>query len=473
MAPFPNRFEESVVRCGVRRGDRVLVAFSGGADSTALLHALARLAPAAGFTLAAAHLNHGFRPEADAELQFCRTQCELLQIPFRGEKIVIPPGRGSRQMEARLRRYAFLEESAAFFAADWIALGHHADDAVETLFLKLLAGTSPAGLAAIPSCRGRFIRPLVPFVRAELVAWLEAEGIPWCEDASNTGTAYRRNFLRNRVFPLLEERWPSFRRAARRLIDTMAEENRFWEAYLESRGLPQPPASGPVTVPLALLRPLEPAACARYLSWITLRFGRMPGKGFFRSVPQLLRDDRARLWYRDRTWWLYSREGVLHADTAAPAALLPLPFCAVLGDEVLRTPAALLTPGQHSFPVLPGKKFFQEQVKKGIFFFDAARLAGPVTVRSRRPGDRLALPGGGSGPLKKLLIDSRVPVRLRVECLVLEDRQGVLALIVPGDLVHSRLAPRVLLSGPGPALRVLVEPCTGACGADGTGNGGG
>lgn len=458
MALFLKRFEESLLRCGLHCGDRVLVAFSGGADSTALLHALTRLAPSAGFSLAAAHLNHGFRPEADAELQFCRRQCALLQVPFFGEKVVIPAGRGSRQMEARIRRYAFLEDSADRFGADWIALGHHADDAVETLFLKLLAGTSPAGLAAIPARRERFIRPLASFARAELVAWLEAEGISWCEDASNSGTAYRRNFLRNRVFPVLEERWPTFRRAARRLIDTMAEENLFWEAHLESRGLPRPPASGPVTVPLALLRPLEPAACARYLAWITLRFGRMPGKGFFRSVPQLLRDDRARLWYRDRTWWLYSQEGVLHADTACPDVLVPLPFCAVLGDEVLQTPAALLTPAPHSFSVLPGKKFFQEQVKKGIFFFDAVRLERPVTVRSRRPGDRLGLPGGGSGSLKKLLIDSRIPARLRAECLVLEDRQGVLALIVPGDLVHSRLAPRVLLTGSGPALRLLVEP---------------
>jgi tRNA(Ile)-lysidine synthase len=473
MAPFLNLFEERLAGCGVRRGDRILVAFSGGADSTALLHALARLAPAAGLTLAAAHLNHGFRPEADEEQQFCQRQCAALAIPFHAEQVVVPAGKGSRQMEARTCRYAFLERIAHEAQADWIAFGHHADDAVETLFLKLLSGTSPAGLAAIPPRRGRCIRPLLLFGRDELTGWLEAEHIPWIEDASNAGVTYRRNFLRNRVFPLLEERWPAFRAAARRLSATAGEENLYWEEYLQSRGLPRPPATGPVCVPLAGLRALAPVACARYCTWVVARFARMPGQRFFRALPHLLRDDRARLWYRDREWWLYSREGVLCADTTGPGAVTHPVFRALIAPGVLDTPTVRLVAEEWRFDRLPDRKFFQEHAKKGIFFFDAARLSGPLAARTRQPGDRLALPGGGSASVKKLLIDGRIPVRLRRECLVLEDERGPVALLVPRQPFFSRLVPRVLLEGAGPALRLQLEPRKQPAGGDGTDKGGG
>ncbi|MGF1547242.1 MAG: tRNA lysidine(34) synthetase TilS [Thiotrichales bacterium] len=202
------------VRLGaVPRAGRWYVAFSGGADSTALLHALVGLRQSLDLPeLRALHVNHGLHPDAAAWAVHCEhraaawgVRCEVLHVRIeRG-------GRRSLEEAARLARYgafaARLEPGAALLTA------HHADDQAETLLLNLVKGAGAAGLAAMPAARalgsGWLLRPLLGWRRRALLAYLDAVGERWLDDPSNTECRHDRNFLRHEVLPLLERRWPA------------------------------------------------------------------------------------------------------------------------------------------------------------------------------------------------------------------------------------------------------------------------
>lgn len=189
-------------------GERALVAVSGGADSIALLHLLHR----AGRAGAVAHFDHQTRGgESGADAEFVARVARGLGLPlFHDSRPVeaMTAERGeSFEMVAREARYSFLAATARDNAFTTVATGHHAGDQAETVLMRILRGTSPSGLAGIPAVRTegamRFIRPLIDCPRAAIVAWLEAEGIAWREDASNADPSYRRNRIRHELLPYL------------------------------------------------------------------------------------------------------------------------------------------------------------------------------------------------------------------------------------------------------------------------------
>ncbi len=192
----------------------VLVAVSGGADSMALLHALA----ARGQPCTAVHVHHGLRgAEADADARFVRERAAALGVPVHVVH-VDAARRDGRSPEARARelRYAALERQRRASGCDWIATAHTLDDQAETLLLRAVRGTGPAGLAGIePLDPGRrLLRPLLGVRRAALRAYLRRRGLAWREDASNADRGVPRNRLRLDVLPVLEQVQPG---AAERL----------------------------------------------------------------------------------------------------------------------------------------------------------------------------------------------------------------------------------------------------------------
>ena len=140
--------------CGLERGERILVAVSGGPDSMALLDVLARLGPKLGFDIVAHGVDHGLRPEAAAELDLAERNAAQLGVPFARTKVALKSG-GNLQARARAVRYAALEEAASAHSATLIATAHHADDRAETVLLRLLRGSGPRGLAVLPLGRVR------------------------------------------------------------------------------------------------------------------------------------------------------------------------------------------------------------------------------------------------------------------------------------------------------------------------------
>lgn len=211
---------------------RVVVGVSGGPDSLALLHALHRLAPERGWQLHAAYLHHGLRPEAEAEAHFVAELaaawglgCTIERADVRA--IAAQPG-VSVEEAARQARYAFLGRVAQRLAAPVVAVGHHADDQVETILMHLLRGSGLAGLRGMPpsvalgalrltALRGeqkaglddplseiRLVRPLLPFTREEILAYCRENGLEPRWDLSNQDTTFFRNRLRHEVIPQLK-----------------------------------------------------------------------------------------------------------------------------------------------------------------------------------------------------------------------------------------------------------------------------
>ncbi|MDM0057141.1 tRNA lysidine(34) synthetase TilS [Variovorax fucosicus] len=193
------------------------VAYSGGADSTALLVACAARWPG---RVEAFHVHHGLQAAADDFERHCAAVCERLGVPLRVQRIDARhmPGE-SPEDAARRARYASFAALATVGreqgALESIALGQHADDQVETVVLALSRGAGLAGLAAMPPVMERdglrYHRPLLAVPAAEIRAWLTAREVPWIEDPSNADPRYTRNRIRAELLPALERAFPQFR----------------------------------------------------------------------------------------------------------------------------------------------------------------------------------------------------------------------------------------------------------------------
>ena len=191
------------------------VAFSGGADSTALLWACARRWPG---QVRAVHIHHGLQLAADAFEAHCRALCQQLNVPLTVRKVQAGHAQGqSPEDAARKARYAALAEAVQ---SEWpevhgIALAQHADDQVETLLIALSRGAGLPGLASMPSHWQRqgldWYRPFLAVPGAALRAWIQSQGHSWVEDPSNTDESFTRNRIRARVLPALAEALPAFR----------------------------------------------------------------------------------------------------------------------------------------------------------------------------------------------------------------------------------------------------------------------
>ena len=192
---------------GPLSGARLCIAFSGGADSTALLAAAAALRGRHRCQVRALHVNHHLQPAAAAMAAAARATARRLAVPCQVVDAPVAVGRGdSPEAAARIVRYAALRSSLR--PGEWLLLAQHQDDQVEALLLQLLRGAGVAGLAAMPAAAGPMLRPLLDITRAQLLAYLRRKSLDWSDDPSNANERFGRNFLRLRVLPLLRERWP-------------------------------------------------------------------------------------------------------------------------------------------------------------------------------------------------------------------------------------------------------------------------
>lgn len=187
---------------------KYLLAISGGIDSVCLGYLL----QVAGIDFGLATVNYQLRgEESQGDEDFVRTMAEKWQVPLHVKRLepyeMEQEGR-SIQMWARDIRYAWFEDLLREYGYAGVVVAHQFEDQMETIFLNLLRGTGIEGLYGMADQRGHVIRPLLPFKREEILQFMQEQGYPWREDSSNMKNLYKRNYLRNEIFPLLEKRFP-------------------------------------------------------------------------------------------------------------------------------------------------------------------------------------------------------------------------------------------------------------------------
>jgi tRNA(Ile)-lysidine synthase len=467
----------------VRRGDRVLVAVSGGSDSTALLALFAGATRDLGLDLHVAHLDHGWRGQASArDAEFVRRLALGFRLPVTvghvdpvtwrrpGPRARGDAGRrqSSREARARTLRRRFLEATAAQVGARRIALGHTLDDQAETLLLRLLRGSGRRGLGGIhPVVDGLFIRPLLGMRRADLRAWLRSRRLRWREDATNRDPSLARNRVRRRLLPLLEREFnPRATEVLARAADLLRDEEDWLvpltdEAYAAAATRDQPDG--------VILDAERLAAMPRALKRRVVRRAVTRVRGHLRGIDQrhiertlalLDRGGRRALdlpgglqvFLVNRTLFVFTWDA-MRADPAAAAELLK-------GTRLIRCGSTLergLCPVPGSVDLsgfrlrarlaLPGEGLPKPGDDAALL--DADLVENPLVIRPRRPGDRFHPQGApGTRRLKEFLIDRKVPV----------DERGRIPLVLSGEriawVVGHRIDDRFKLT---PATRrVLV-----------------
>lgn len=417
------------------RAGTVLLAYSGGADSTCLLYHLHNWCEQNGVTLAAAHVNHQIRGrDADRDEEFCRATCGKLQIPLFVLRKDVPAlaketGRGLEET-ARAVRYSFFDEVSAkltgFPDKTIIATAHNADDHLETVLFHLLRGSGTRGLSGIDPLRdGRYVRPLLRDSGADIRAWCARYGIPYITDATNADTDYTRNFIRHNIVPELEKICDDPRRSALRMASLLRQDDDYFDRLVQ-KYVP----SGAVSIERALLNSLHPAVASRVLFRLydscdghtsleethvreILAKTAADGTEYTLSLPGSVR-------------CLIDRHSVRFAQTTETAADEGESVLFTYPDdgnffENARYIIHFSHEGHTNNP--QNDENIYKLVIRRTFCFD--KIGSVLQIRPRRPGDTYRF-GGMTRKVKKLFIDRKLTSEEKASLPILCDGEGIL-----------------------------------------------
>jgi tRNA(Ile)-lysidine synthase len=434
----------------VQPGDRVLVGFSGGPDSTATLLCLHLLAPKHAFALGAAHLNHALRGKrADADARHAAAAAAALGIPCFVETHSVEAFRQAHRMgleeAAREVRYRFLKRTAFSKGYTHIALGHHRDDEAESVLMRLLRGSGPLGLAGIPPLRPvsngtlTLIRPLIRMPRSAIMAFLQRHQVASVQDESNTDTHPLRNRIRHHLLPLLTRDYnPSLAEGLSRLARLLRDEED-WLGEITRESLRSLTIADHGT--LLVLDRRRLTACPPALQRRVLRAAVASCKGDLRRVGFAPLEAARELAVQDRRQGACDLPGGLVVRVCDHRlAVQHLPSRRTSGRRSGYAPPpsgfAYQIPATGRFPIhetgvtmtfslsASGPETPVHQTGHKTAFFDMDQLRFPLLVRNFQPGDRITPLGlNGTQKVKKVFIDRKVPRedRARYPLLVCDD----------------------------------------------------
>ena len=461
MRPLESCVRNALTSCGVAKGSSVLIGLSGGPDSTALLRALFSLKSEWELQLHACIVDHGIRPaeEVKGDIAFAEMLCDSCGISLIAAGV--PAGRcrqrarrESRSLEevAREERHRLLREARERLGAQWLALGHTQDDALETVLMRFMQGSDVGGMAGISSVKGRLIRPLLGCARTEILEYLRSLGQDWREDSTNQDLSILRNRVRHVLLPLMENAFPgsrrgilSFSRKAALVADLLRDLGRGmgWERTEKGFSMPvdeylSQPAAVRASELMRLYDSLRSPQLPRRLPW------RFISPALGRSLPAgagtVLQGHGVQLAVRGgRLFW--ERHIVMPGKKS-------------YFIEVSET-------GSFSVPGIGVRVSFARCIGKnspaaGETAVLARDVKPPLVLRSRRRGDEILLEHGAT-PLKELFAGWKVSRGQRLLVPVLADRKGVVAVLGHVLGYPSRTRTGALVPREGDADRIVVR----------------
>jgi tRNA(Ile)-lysidine synthase len=418
---------------GPARGEALVVGLSGGADSTALLDALAWLAKRQAFRLVAAHLDHGLRPGSAEDAAACATLCRALDVPLRlGRADVraraLREGKGLEDA-ARRERYSFLREVMGQEQAVAIAVAHTQDDQAETVLLRLLRGAASTGLGAMRPRSRDLLRPLLHVSRDEVLCHLANRGLAWREDPTNQDVAFARNRVRHELLPLLGRFNPNITSTLARAATVLADEADLAAAagreLLDRIGRAE---DGALLLDRAGLAAAHPAAARAALRRALDGLGGLAGVSAV-HVDRLLDLARSPLASGRRLPLPGAREAVVRFGhlRLGPQLARTLPFALPLA-----VPGDVRIPGGPTVRIEPAGGPARSGADEAVVAVPMG--SEPLCLRTRRPGDRVFVRGRAVS-LKRFLMDRRIPADARPGLPLVA--AGADILFVPGVPVGS------------------------------------
>lgn len=398
-----------------------------------------RLAAEHELELIVAHLDHGINPESAAVAEQVKRIARKLGLPFVAGRLALGPA--ASETTARTARMKWLEEIRKQRGANYILLAHQSDDQAETVLMRLLRGSGPAGLAGMPARGGALVRPMLPFTRQAILRYARANQLEWWDDPANQHPRHLRSWIRSIALPQLAERLPDVGRRIRAAGKHAARDRRAWSAALRHwPGLDLQVKGEIVSVDWVVLSSLPDALQITLVQTLLRRSGVSAGPKRIRSALRTLRTAQSGATADLVSGWLLER-------SFNRLRLLPVRTESDAKPVTIEGPRGELTWG--GFQVRwSAEKAPRTQPRDGD---SAWFIPATMRLRSWQEGDRLSPLGGRGHRLAvRCFQDARVPSSERRRWPILEG-EGELAWI-PGVCRSDRLLP----AAGAPSLRVDV-----------------
>ena len=406
---------------GVRAGDRIIVAVSGGPDSSALLHLTCDLRHELAFDMYVAHFDHKLRDESAEDAEFVRKMAMGLGVPIVVEAAGTDEiaGRRGKGMEdaARRARYDFLERTRSRFGGRFVAVAHNLEDQAETLLLRLFRGAGTAGAAAMRSVSGTLVRPILRVSRGAILEYCRRRGVSYRTDHTNAEAIADRNRLRLKVMPELRRVWPGVDSVLARNAQLFAEDASAlnWAADTALESVRVASSGGQVEILRSALRNLPPQVVRLVLREAAMEAGRAqpPDKARLDAVMDFCLSPRG-----GGRMSLGGGVEVLRGYDTALFANEPYEPPRILGEVPIEASGVANIPGLDKAvkPRIIEDRLEVRSIKESLpdkapdtGYLDYATVREPLSVRGRRRGDRLRRLGGGDVSLSRFLIQRRIP----------------------------------------------------------------
>lgn len=428
---LPPSFKPPHLLSGLRADEPILVGFSGGSDSTALLNMLRVYAKESGAKIYAAHVNHGIRgEEADRDENFCRDFAQRLGIGFFSLRINVPQiaknTSESIETAARRERYEYFERLMRENNIKILATAHNADDNLETIIFNITRGTALSGACGIPDRRpcecGVVIRPILGMEKSEILSYCKDNQLDYVTDSTNTDTDYTRNKIRAQIIPIMKQINSGAVRNAARMSETLREDSLCLEGLVDdfiaelncdcAIELKKFSSSHAAVVNRALVRIYSVISGGNTLEQVHINA--------LRSLAQ---------------------NAVPHSSVSLPKGIEGViengKLCFRRKSELGNTVEDYLIElnegrniiSQTNCEIFIGPSHSSKNIyKKSILMsIDSAKINGAIIVRRRQSGDKIRM-GGMSKSVKKLMCDKKIPLDVRSRIPMICDNDGILAI---------------------------------------------